>query len=203
MAPLWRRQAAAPADAALMQRVVAGDAEAFAQLVRRYEHPLYNYLRRMVQDEALAADLLQETWLRLFQHAHRYDPARPLSTWLFAIAYHSCLDALRQRQRRQVVTSAAAAPGPADPQRALLAQEAQAAVRAAVASLPPAQRAVLLLRHYHGLSYQEIAAVVQCPVGTVKSRLHHALRHLQQTLAAWGVVENAATDRLVEKTRGE
>ena len=82
-----------------MARVVEGDEEAFAHLVGRYDHGLYNYLMRMVQDEALAADLMQETWLRVFQHAASYDATRTLSTWLYTIASHCCLDTLRWRRR--------------------------------------------------------------------------------------------------------
>ena len=191
----WRMPSSTgiPEDAALMTRVMAGDATAFAQLVERHEQGLYNYLQRMVQDEALAADLMQETWLRVFQYARHYDASRTFTPWLFAIAYRCCIDALRWQRRYDHSHQAAARVSPwpssnmGDPQHALLAQETLTAIRAAVKALPPPQRAVFLLRHYHGLSYQEISEVVDCPVGTVKSRMHHAVRHLQRTLAAWEV----------------
>ncbi len=194
----WRRTTPAPEtlpDAALMARVVEGDEDAFAHLVVRYEHGLYNYLMRMVQDEALAADLLQETWLRVFQHAARYDATRTLSTWLYTIASRCCLDALRLRRRldqsaRQVPGSEATpAQGPSDPHDQLLAQEKLVAVRRAIQALPELERAVVLLRHYDGLSYQDMSEIVQCPLGTVKSRLHRAVRHLHQMLHAWGAGE--------------
>jgi len=173
-----------------MEQVVAGDDDAFVSLVSRHERVLFNYLLRMTQDEALAADLMQETWLRVFQHARRYDPTRTFSTWMLRIAYHCCLDALRWRQRleRQAAQTQLPTPYPVhqrdDPQESLLCQETLAAVRAAVQTLPEPHRAVFILRHYHGLSYEEISDVVQCAPGTVKSRLHYAVRHLQQTLAA-------------------
>ncbi len=191
----WRRPTPPPEtlpDAVLMARVVEGDEDAFAHLVSRYEHGLYNYLVRMVQDEALAADLMQETWLRVFQHAARYDVTRKLNTWLFTIASHCCLDALRMRRRlnqsAQQVRHAEAdrAQGPSDPHDQILAQERLAAVRRAFQTLPEQQRSVFLLRYYHGQSYQEISAILQCPLGTVKSRLHRVVQHLQQTLSAWG-----------------
>lgn len=178
-------------DATLIAQVVAGDAAAFAALVTRHEGVLFNYLLRMTQDEALAADLMQETWLRVFQHARRYDPTRTFSPWLLRIAYHGCLDALRQRQRLERHTAQAPPPTPhpahrhSDPQASLLGQETLAAIRAAVQALPEPHRAVFILRHYHGLSYAEISDIVQCALGTVKSRLHHAVRQLQRTLAAW------------------
>ena len=187
----WRRPTPPPEtlpDAVLMARVVEGDEDAFAQLVVRYEHGLYNYLMRMVQDEALAADLLQETWLRVFQHAARYDATRTLSTWLYTIASHCCLDALRLRRRlnqdaRQVRHSEAdRARAPSDPHDQILAQEKLAAVRWAIQALPELERAAVVLRHYQGLSYQDISEIVQCPLGTVKSRLHRAVWHLHQML---------------------
>jgi RNA polymerase sigma-70 factor (ECF subfamily) len=189
----WRRTpppADTLPDATLMERVVAGDEDAFAQLVARHEQALFNYLLRMTQEDALAADLMQETWLRVFQHAHRYDPTRTFATWLLRIAHHCCLDALRSRQRlaRRAAQALPLAPQPShrrdDPQASLLCQETLAAVRAAVQTLPEPHRAVFILRHYHGLSYAEISDIVQCSLGTVKSRLHYAVRHLQQTLAA-------------------
>ena len=98
----WRRttpSADALPDATLMELVVAGDGEAFAHLLTRHERTLFNYLLRMTQDEALTADLMQETWLRVFQNASRYDTIRKFTTWLFSIAYHCYVDALRWRQR--------------------------------------------------------------------------------------------------------
>jgi RNA polymerase sigma-70 factor (ECF subfamily) len=193
--PRWPRRRPVPpadtrSDATLMAQVVAGHDDAFAALVTRYEGVLFNYLLRMTQDEAHAADLMQETWLRVFQHAHRYDCTRTFSTWLLRIAHHCCLDALRARQRlaRHAAPPLPLATHPShrhdDPQASLLCQETLAAVRAAVQTLPEPHRAVFILRHYYGLSYEEISDIVQCSLGTVKSRLHYAVRHLQQTLAA-------------------
>ena len=194
----WRRPAPPPEtlpDAVLMARVGEGDEEAFAHLVGRYDHGLYNYLMRMVQDEALAADLMQETWLRVFQHAASYDATRTLSTWLYTIASHCCLDTLRWRRRlnqgaQQVRRSEATrVQAPRDPHDRVLAQEKLAAVRRAIQALPELERAVVLPRHYDGLSYQDMSEIVQCPLGTVKSRLHRAVRHLHQMLHAWGAGE--------------
>ncbi len=193
MRPPWRGRRASvaadtPSDVDMMARVVAGDDEAFACLVGRHEHGLYNYLRRMVQDEALAADLAQETWLRVFRYARRYDATRPFSTWLFTIAHHCCMDALRWRRRLDLHTDTAARHVPStscaypDPREALQDQETLDIVRAAIGALPEPQRAVVLLRHYHGLSYREISEIVQCSLGTVKSRLHHAVRRLRHAL---------------------
>jgi RNA polymerase sigma-70 factor (ECF subfamily) len=184
-----------------MQQVVAGDGDAFADLVARHERALFNYLLRMTQDEALTADLMQETWLRVFQNASRYDTIRKFTTWLFSIAYHCYVDALRWRQRLE--RHAQHAPrrlplnltqGSDDPQEHLVFQETLDAVRAAVRVLPEPQRTVFILRHYHGLSYQEISDIVRCSLGTVKSRMYYAVRHVQQTLTARDSSETAPED---------
>lgn len=171
-----------------MEQVVAGDEDAFAHLVARYERALFNYLLHMTQDEALTADLMQETWLHVWQHARRYDATRPFLTWVYRIAHHCCIDALRGRQHSAppATHTTRQAPAPAsqrdEPQEVLLCQETVAAVHAAIQTLPAPHRAVLILRYYHGLSYQEISDIVQCSLGTVKSRLHYAVRHLQRLL---------------------
>jgi RNA polymerase sigma-70 factor (ECF subfamily) len=183
-----------------MQGVLEGDDEAFAHLVGRHERALFNYLVRMVQDEAMAADLMQETWLRVFQNAFRYDTSRKFTTWLYTIAYHCCLDALRLRRRlersAQQAPRAEARHAQSPPHEQLLAHERLTAVHRAVQDLPELHRTVFLLRHYHGLSYQDISAIVQCPLGTVKSRLYHAVRQLQKALRTWGEGDKrAATEQ--------
>jgi RNA polymerase sigma-70 factor (ECF subfamily) len=163
-----------------MELVVAGDEDAFAQLVARYEQALFHYLRHMTQDEALTADLMQETWLHVWHHARRYNATRPFLPWVYRIAHHCCIDALRGRQHSTPPTTHTTrqAPAPAsqrdEPQEVLLYQETVAAVQAAIQTLPAPHRAVLILRYYHGLSYQEISDIVSCSLGTVKSRLHYA-----------------------------
>ncbi len=172
-------------DEELMQGVAQGSAQAFEALYGRYRGRLYSFLLRYVQDEALAQDLYQEAFLRLLRAAPRWRPRARLSTWLYRVALNLCIDASRGRREELLPEGAAEAivdarPGP---QEALQSGEALVHLKAQVAQLPPEQRAVLLLRLYEGLGEREVAEVVGCPVGTVKSRLHHALRRLRVQLA--------------------
>lgn len=164
-----------------MLAIGRGDAAAFDALYERFRWRLYNFILRYVQDEAQAEDLFQEAFLRLLQAAPRWQPRAKLSTWLYRVAVNLCID--HNRRRREAALSEEAAEAIADGEPGPLAQlqatEDAAWLRAGVAKLPAEQRAVLLLRVYEGLEERQVAEIVGCPVGTVKSRLHHALRRLR------------------------
>ena len=162
-------------DEDLMARVAAGDMAALAELCRRYERPLYRFLARWA-GETDAEDLYQETWLHVVRGAARFDRTRRFSTWLFQVALNLARDAHRRR-RPEEHDDGALATAPAD-SRELDAAEAGIDARRLLASLPEPQRTVLVLRYYHDMSETDVAAIVGCPPGTVKSRLHHALRTL-------------------------
>jgi RNA polymerase sigma-70 factor (ECF subfamily) len=170
-----------PSDETLMAGVGRGDERAFEALYGRYRRRLYNFILRYGQDEALAEDLFQEAFLRLLQAAPRWRPQARLSTWLYRVTLNLCIDESRKRREAGLSDEAAEAiaGGEPGPQEALEAAETAAWLRARVAGLPEEQRAVLLLRVYEGLEEREVAEIVGCPVGTVKSRLYHALRKLR------------------------
>jgi len=196
-------------DEVLMADVGGGDEVAFNALVERYERPLLNFIYRFVGDHQLARDLYQETFLRVYRAARSYDPSRKFSTWLFQIAANLCIDGLRRRKIARVLQvklpqeqvpeelgevvqayppfwddwRSAASEDPA-----MMAERKELAerVQAAMHTLPADAKLVLVLRHYQGLSYQEISEIVHCPVGTVKSRLHHALHTLKRRLLEEG-----------------
>jgi RNA polymerase sigma-70 factor (ECF subfamily) len=147
----------------------------------------------MIGDRAAAEELLQETFLRLAQARRRYRRTASFRTYLYAIARNLCLDALKSRRwregsspRRQERISAHV-PGPsasldADPQRALEAREQAEAVRAALLDLPPADREVLVLSRYEGLTYDQIAEVLGTTSGAIRVRAHRALALLRSRL---------------------
>ncbi len=172
-----------------------GDADAFAALVRRYEKPLYGYLRRMLGDRADAEDVFQETFLRVHQHAGRYRHGAPFRPWLYKIATNLCRDRLRRRRRHPQVSLDT--PAGADADRPLLdrmedghagpdqtARKAEALVRLqeALGELPEKHRAVFLMARYDEMPYDEIARSLQVPVGTVKSRMNKAVHFLMQAV---------------------
>jgi RNA polymerase sigma-70 factor (ECF subfamily) len=163
-------------DEDLMVRVQAGDSEALAALIDRYRGPLYAFLWRRAGDGA--DDLFQESWIRVSRARDRFDRSRRFSTWLFQIANNLCrdrwrrldarrraFDALREETR---ATGEDAAPPPALP--------ADHGLIGRLDALPERLREVLVLRHYHELGEAEIAEVLGIPRGTVKSRLHAAVR---------------------------
>jgi RNA polymerase sigma-70 factor (ECF subfamily) len=163
-------------DEDLMELVQAGDAEALGSLIERYRGPLYAFLWRRAGEGA--DDLFQESWIRVSRARDRFDRSRRFSTWLFQIANNLCRDRWRrQGTRRRALdalgselrtTGGDLAPAPALPADSSVFQHLEA--------LPDRLREVLVLRHYHELSEAEIADVLGIPRGTVKSRMHAAVR---------------------------
>src|SRR5690348_5342870 len=160
-----------------------GDRAAFRALVHCYQDRVYALCVALAGSEA--EDLAQETFVRVHDHVARFDPAGPatLGGWILTIARRLCIDRARVRRRREELTEALPEPGWDEPLDARLerAEEARA-VRRAIAALPFEQRAVLALRLWDGLDYQQIAAVEEVPVGTVRSRLARAKQALRQAL---------------------
>jgi RNA polymerase sigma-70 factor (ECF subfamily) len=175
-------------DEQLITAVAAGDEDALALLYRRYDRPLHALLGRYTGGRDVD-DLAQETWLRVVRAAGRFDPARRFSTWLFSIA----LNLARDWHRRPPAE-------PADPMHtvARAAPDDGARVDAGLdaarllAALPDAQRAVVILRHFHDLGEDDVAEILDIPRGTVKSRLHHAMAKLL-VLAAGTTHEGSGT----------
>jgi len=162
-------------DEELMVAVARGDAGALQELCRRYGRPLYRFLARQTGGRD-AEDLYQETWLRVVRAAARFAPERRFSTWLFQIGLNLARDWHRRRPPEPVdpATLSATAAGPGG----LAAAEAGLDARRLLAALPEAQRSAVILRYYHDLSEEEVAGILGCPRGTVKSRLHHAMARL-------------------------
>ena len=185
-------------DEELLKRFRTGQTEAFGLLVRRYERELYGYLLRYLGDAPLAEDVFQNTFLQVYQKLDQYELGRPVRPWLYTIATHQAIDALRRAGRRQAVSldehREVDANGDAhslldllrdrdpDPLDQLETLERRDRVRESLDCLPEHLRSTLILAYYQGLKYREIAEVLDIPVGTVKSRVHAALIKLQE---AW------------------
>jgi RNA polymerase sigma-70 factor (ECF subfamily) len=166
-------------DEALAERVGAGDERALRELLRRYEHPLAAFLHRQTAGRDVE-DLYQETWLRVVRHAPRFDPRRRFSTWLFQIAVNLCRDWHRRPppEPRELADDTTM-DGGARRDAALDAEKL-------LARLPERQREVIVLRYYHDLTEEDVAAILDIPKGTVKSRLHEAIARLAAIVAADG-----------------
>jgi RNA polymerase sigma-70 factor (ECF subfamily) len=186
-APITPRDA--PEEARLVRLAKEGDMSAFEGLVRTYERPIYALCRRFTGDHASADDLAQDTFIKAWFAFARFDETQPLYPWLRRIAVNASLNAVRDRRRttsldaRPGDSGPAAEPGPGDPEAAAEGADLERRFRAALSTLPVEQRAVFVLRHDEGLGYEEIAATLELPVGTVMSRLNRARERLQALLA--------------------
>ena len=178
-------------DSDLLRRHLDGDAEAFVSLMNRYQRELFNFLARFTGDAILAEDIFQETFLQLHLSAATFDTTKRLKPWLFTIAANKARDAMRSRMRRYSASLDAPVAGSHDegttyadlmpanipaPDESALNLEDRQAVRKVIEEMPENLRLVLLLSYFNELPYKEIAEMLHVPLGTVKSRLHAAIR---------------------------
>lgn len=178
----------------LLARAQAGEEEAFASLVRRYEGRLRAYARGMVRHDQDAEDLTQEALIRIYRSLPYFQRQSSFSTWAYRILNHLCLDHLRRTRRephREISQADAeaqpelpdAAPGPED---LILRSELREYLRSLLDKLPVEQRAVVVLHDVCSLKYREIAEINRCSIGTVKSRLFTARMRLREMMGIGG-----------------
>ena len=187
-------------DHRLLEATRAGDGAAFAELVRRYRNQITNYVYRMTNDYDLAVDLAQETFMRVYAAAERYQTSYAFSTYIYRIATNLAISELRRRKRRRLVSLSSffqeresptdscelEMPDAGPLQDATLAEgERRAAVARAIATLPEKYRAPLVLRDVEERSYEEIAHILGMNEGTVKSRINRARTFLRDKLRAY------------------
>jgi RNA polymerase sigma-70 factor (ECF subfamily) len=183
-------------DHSLLAATLTGDGTAFQELVRRYQNQITNYVYRMLDDYDRAVDLAQETFIRVYRSADRYQATFSFSTYIYRIAHNLAISELRQRKRRKLIQlpsffsdkdSEEIEVEIEDKRQvmaddAMIAGERQAAVRRAITSLPEKYRAALVLCDIEEKSYEEISEVLDLPVGTVKSRINRARNLLKDKL---------------------
>lgn len=182
-------------DTELMLRVKTGDVRSFENLVGRHQRPLVNYFYRMSWDRQTSEDLAQEVFIRIYNHAKDYEPQAKFTTYMYRVARNLWIDR-RRHEAHAPKTVSLDAPVDAegdtfhdvvgsdapDPAGRMVTEERAAMVRKAIDGLPEEQKAVLLLAESKGMKYQEIAAVLEIPLGTVKSRMHAAVMKLKEVL---------------------
>jgi len=174
-----------------------GREDAYRELIRRYERPVYSLIYRMVRDNETSEDLAQETFIKVLNNIDRYRPEFKFSSWLFKIANNITIDHLRRRQldtisiegspdavtgERMRATAIAVASGGESPLEELESRELGASIEEAIAKLRPEYRACIILRHVEDYSYDEIAEIVKLPLGTVKTYIHRARQELREHL---------------------
>jgi len=167
-------------DRLLVARLQQGDAGAIEEIVEKYKRQVFAFIVRMVDEHETAEDLFQETWLRVVRSARSFRGDAKISTWLFQIALNLCRDHIRKIGKTVMVPLEEAEPltcePGVDPIRMLEANE----VRRMVNELPVKMREVVVLRFFHDLDDREIAETIGCPVGTVKTRYHRAIKMLSK-----------------------
>lgn len=186
--------AVADDDARLLERIAAGDDGAFEELYHRYHRRLLGYLLRVLGRPGLVEEVLDDALLAVWQGAHRFNGRSRASTWIFGIAHHKALKAL-ERSRRESSRESGDPPEPESepmpahrqPDAAAVRAELRRKLRSALDVLSPVQRAVVELTFFYGYSYPEVAEIVGCPVGTVKTRMFHARRLLKERLPELGL----------------
>jgi RNA polymerase sigma-70 factor (ECF subfamily) len=184
-------------DADVAALAKEGREPAFRELVRRYERPVFSLIFRMVRDREMAEDLAQDTFIKVLNNIERYRPEFKLSSWLFKIANNVTIDHLRRRQLATVsldgsphaATAAEAQATSLDVEsrgqsalEAIESRELGSAIEQAIGKLRPEYRSCILLRHVEGRSYEEIAATLDLPLGTVKTYIHRARHELREAL---------------------
>lgn len=191
---MWR------SDEELMSSYREGEDEAFELLYHRYEKPIFSFIYRIVMNAADAEDLCQEAFFRVVRGKKKYQATADFKTWLFRIALNLCRDRLRRMKHRlhlslnapvmsqdgkdvelqEVISN----PSP-DPIKCVEAGEMKTFVQQAFASLSGEQRVAVILKEYHDLKFSEIADIMDCPIGTVKSHNHRAHEKLKKILAKY------------------
>jgi RNA polymerase sigma-70 factor (ECF subfamily) len=190
------KNVSAVADCDLVTRAIAGREDGFEELVRRYQRPIAAYVYRMVGDYEAALDLTQEVFIKVYNSLARYRSEYKFSTWIYKIAHNAAVDHLRRHStREQSLVSQADGEQydlPIESKRLSPEQESEKAERCAeieavVRELPAVYRELIVLRHSHDLSYDEIAEVTNLPLGTVKNRLFRAREVMRQHFVQRGI----------------
>lgn len=181
----------AAADAALLDRARTGDTGAFEELVRRYRNDVFALSYHFLRNREEAWDTSQEVFIKAYHSLRNFRGDSSFKTWLLRITANHCKDHFKKRKLDTVpLDERLDTPGlPHNPREALESAELGAAIEKAIAQLPPKHRTAFVLREFEGMSYQDMAEVMQCNVGTVMSRLHHARQKLQSALMRMGVME--------------
>ena len=195
-------------DDQLMRALIEkGDFEAFEELLKRHEHALFNYIVKHIGDFHRAQDIFQETFYRIFKHRKSFNPEFRFYTWAYRIATNLCIDELRKKGRNLEVplediqlnqnphpTSNHKESNKTSPQPTiednLLKKELEKNIKYLVEALPEKLKSVFILAEYQGFSCPEIATILEIPLGTVKSRLHHSFKQVLRLIENRGITND-------------
>ena len=185
-------------DHEVVVRAQKGSEKAYRELLDRYQRPVFSLIYRMVRDREQAEDLAQETFVRVFNHIDRYDPAYKFSSWIFKIATNLTIDWMRKKEVPTVSIDGSRYATTSDeieastitveskdetPEELLIARELGDEIERAIGRLRPEYKTAILLRHVEDKPYEEIAQIMSLPLGTVKTYIHRGRKELQEMLA--------------------
>ena len=189
-------------DEVIFEQVKRDEFNAFDLIVSRYKNRLFNCVYRLVHNSEIAEDLVQETFLRVYKNRHNYHATSNFSTWIYTIALNLARSELRKRKRRQFfslnsspnnddnMTEGFDLPDPSfGPEDHLAHSELGRAIQKAIDQLPVKYRTVIVLRDIEELSYEQISEILECPTGTIKSRVNRARLRLQEMLRHWEIAQ--------------
>jgi RNA polymerase sigma-70 factor (ECF subfamily) len=195
---LVREQLRAMDDSEVVGAFLEGEERAYGELVDRYQTRLLNFVFRTIGDRERAEDLVQEVFIRVHRHLHRFDRSKKFSTWIYTIASNLAKNELRNRSRNPLVLFQTLRGNSTDDDRPLQFEDSsmrpddmyrkrhlKSLVDRATAELPEHHRQVFVLRELEGKSYEEIAEITHCNLGTVKSRLNRARNSFAEIIAPW------------------
>jgi RNA polymerase sigma-70 factor (ECF subfamily) len=184
-------------DQEVIARALEGREAAYRELIGRYERPVFSLIYRLVRDRERAEDLAQDTFIKVLNHLERYDPTYKFSSWIFKIAHNTALDHLRRknpvtlsldgsphaRTAAEVeATTLTPASGDENPEEYTASKELGAEIERAIGLLRPEYRTAIVLCHVEGRPYEEIAQIMDVPLGTVKTFIHRARKELMKEL---------------------
>jgi len=183
-------------DEELVQALKNGDISAFDVLFKKYSKPLLFFINQIIHNKSRAEDIFQDTFVKVLEHKEKYDDRYRFSTWIYRIALNLSINELQKKKREHILLchshnsgSAAAEKKQSEPYRDfftpldyVLQNEQISHIEAALHTLTASQRAAFVLKFYHHLSYEEIAAVMECSIGTVKSRIHYAVENIKNSI---------------------
>ncbi len=189
-------------DEELVSRSMGGDSESFNQLMKRWERPIYALAYRTIGREDDARDVVQETFLRAFRGLSGFKGQAKFSSWLYRITLNLCRDWMRRQRRAPVIATpdgvdlvelAGESDNVETADAAVARKDLSRAVARAMTALPEEQRAAIVLKEYHDLTFQEIADLLGCPLSTVKTRLYQGLSVLRKELERSGIHSGTRT----------
>jgi len=176
-----------PGENELVRECLGGDEHAFEILLQRFQGPVFNAVLRMVRDREEAADLTQTAFLKAYEQLKSFDPRHKFFSWLYRIAVNEALNCIKRRSRVEPLEGDWASAA-RSPEESLVGADLSAHVQEALMSLSVDYRTVLVLRHFEGCAYDEIAEIVGVPEKTVKSRLFSARSQLRERLESRGIL---------------